>query len=94
MNPELFEPFENLIDITVNGSQCRVPENNTILRCLQYLSLETISYGDFCWNGDCSNCMVRISADGKEKDALACLVKAKQGMSVLTLSDEMRVELD
>ena len=71
-----------------------MPENNTILRCLQYVSLETISYGDFCWNGDCSNCMVRISHEGKEKDALACIVKAKQGMSVCTLSDEIRLEVD
>ena len=94
MNQELFEPFENLIDISVNGSPCKVPENNTILRCLQYVSLETISYGDFCWNGDCSNCMVRVTLDGKEKDALACIVKAKQGMSVRTIGDEIRLNID
>lgn len=92
INPDLFEPYESLIEISVNGESFEVPSNNTILRCFQYLSVETISYGDFCWNGDCRNCRVRISADGKSKEALACIVKAEKGMAIETISEE--IELD
>ncbi len=84
MNPDLFEPFDRLIEVTVNGQNIQVPENNTILRCLQYLWMDAVSYADLCWNGDCANCKVRIETDGREKDALACIAKVSPGMSIDT----------
>ncbi len=93
MNPDLFEPYDRLIEITVDGTVRNVPANNTLLRCLQYLSLESISYGDFCWNGDCLNCRVRVKAGGKEKDVIACIVKPEEGTEILSVSDEIRLEL-
>lgn len=89
MNPDLFEPYDHLIEITVNGSRRRVPSNNTILRCLQYLSLESISQADLCWNGDCLNCRVRIRKNGKEKIAYACIVKVEEGMEIETVSQAL-----
>ena len=56
IDPDLFEPYDRLIRIEVLGQPVEVPENNCLLRCFQYLSLRSISYGDFCWNGDCANC--------------------------------------
>ncbi len=56
IDPDLFEPYDKLIRIDILGQSVEVPENNRLLRCFQYLSLRSISYGDFCWNGDCANC--------------------------------------
>lgn len=91
INPDLFEPYEKLITVELNGRKRQVPENNTILRCLQYVSAETISYGDLCWNGDCLNCKVTIARNGKEKTAFACIVKAEDGMSIKTVSPEISI---
>lgn len=93
MNPDLFEPFEKLIEITVAGERRQVPENNTLLRCFQYLSVDTVSYGDLCWNGDCLNCKVVVRIRGKEKEAVACLVKAEEGMEIVSISDEIMLQI-
>ena len=42
-----FEFFEKLIEIEILCEKCKVPEDNTLLRYFQYLSVKTISYGDF-----------------------------------------------
>jgi hypothetical protein len=44
---ELFRPFERLVEITIKGKTFRVPEQNSVLRCFQYISPETIPYGRF-----------------------------------------------
>jgi hypothetical protein len=49
IDSDLFEPYEKLIEIELLGRAVRVPENNRLLRCFQFLSLKSISYGDFCW---------------------------------------------
>lgn len=90
--PELFEPFQNLVEIDILGTKHRVPENNTLLRCLQYLSMETISYGDFCWNGDCVNCQVWLENGEKEKPILACRTTVKKGMSIVRMCKEIRLD--
>ncbi len=93
INPEnyenLFEPFEKLVEIEILGEKYRVPENNTLLRCFQYLSLETISYGDFCWNGDCLNCQVWIKNGDKEKALMTCRAKVEEGMEIVRLTEEI-----
>ena len=93
MNPDLFEPFTRLIEITVKGKKVKVPENNTLLRCFQYLSVETVSYGDFCWNGDCLNCRVRIASGDKKKTVIACLTRAEEKMEILELANEIELDL-
>ncbi len=88
---DIFEPFERLVEIEIGGAPKQVPENNTLLRCFQFLSMETISYGDFCWNGDCLNCRVRITNGEKEKSVLACRTKVEEGMEIISLSDEIKL---
>ena len=44
---EIFEPYDRLIEITLLGEKKLVPENNTILRCLQYLDMDKISEADY-----------------------------------------------
>ena len=90
---DLFEPFDELVEIEVLGEQKSVPENNTLLRCFQYLDLEAVSMGEFCWNGDCANCQVWLGGDGggdaAEKPVLACRTKVEAGMTIVRLSDEI-----
>ena len=84
----VFEPFDRLIDIELRGNTVQVPENNSLLRGLQFLYNEGISYGDFCWNGDCGHCAVRYTdADNQiETNALACRINATEGMKINLLS--------
>lgn len=84
---DVFQPYDRLIEIDVCGEKRKVPENNTILRGFQYLAVESISYGDFCWNGDCLNCQVWIDNDGKEKGIIACRTNVAEGMKIVRMAD-------
>ena len=91
-DPDLFAPFERLVEIEVLGRRVRVPERNSLLRCFQYLSLQSISYGDFCWNGDCTNCQFWYQEDGQTKTALACRFDVRDGLVVTRLGPHVRIE--
>ena len=91
-NTDLFEPFEKLIEIKILDKKVQVPENNTILRCFQYLSIETISYGDFCWNGDCLNCQVWIKNEDKEKPLMTCRALVEEGMEIVKMNEEIVIK--
>jgi succinate dehydrogenase/fumarate reductase-like Fe-S protein len=89
---DLFEPYEKLIEIDIRGKKFSVPENNMLLRCFQFISMETVSFGDFCWNGDCANCQVWFEPTepgGKEKPALSCRTKIEEGMKIVRIADEI-----
>jgi ferredoxin len=88
---DLFEPFEKLIEIEIMGEKYEVPENNSLLRCFQYLSLETISFGDFCWNGDCLNCQVWVKNGDKEKPLMTCRAKVEEGMEIVRMAEEIKI---
>ena len=88
---DIFEPYEKLVAIEVLGARREVPENNSLLRCFQYLSMETISHGEFCWNGDCANCQVWLEEAGKEKLALSCRTKVTEGMKIVRMSAEINL---
>ncbi len=88
---EIFEPYTRLVKITICGVDREVPENNSILRGLQFLDMEAISYGDFCWNGECINCQVWIRNGGKEKAVIACRTNVEEGMEIVRLSDGMEI---
>jgi len=97
MDSDLFEPYERLVQIELLGRKVRVPENNRLLRCFQYLSLRSISYGDFCWNGDCTNCQFWYREPGEdarepEKTALSCRFTVREGMTVTRLNPCVRIE--
>ena len=89
MTDEIFEPYERLIEIDICGKIYKVPENNSILRGLQFLDMEAISYGDFCWNGECINCQVWIKNGDKEKAVMACRTDVREGMEILRLSPDI-----
>ena len=89
----MFEPFDRLIQIEITGIKVRIPENNTLLRGFQYLSMGTVSYGDFCWNGDCANCQVWLENGVKNKPVLACRTKASDGMKIVKMADEINLDI-
>jgi len=93
---DLFDPYEKLITIEVLGKQVEVPEKNRLLRCFQYLSMKTISYGDFCWNGDCTNCQVWYHTGGQteagDRPALSCRLEASPGMVITRLNQFIVLE--
>jgi len=86
---DIFEPFEKLIEIEILGEMREVPENNSLLRCFQYLSIQTVSLGDFCWNGDCANCRVWLAGTNKDKPVLSCRTKVKERMKIVKMSKEI-----
>ena len=97
LDSDLFEPYERLVEIKLLGRTVSVPENNRLLRCFQFLSLRSISYGDFCWNGDCTNCQVWYREPGDapsapDRTALSCRLTVREGMTVTRLNPCIRLE--
>lgn len=88
----LYRPFDRLLKIEIAGRTFEVPENNSLLRALQYLSPEDVAMGRFCWNEDCQYC--RVAYDLGEgtpmRNALACKVAVHEGMRLRELSLELR----
>ena len=93
---DLLDPFEKLVTIDVLGKRVEVPENTRLLRCFQYLSLNTISYGDFCWNGECTNCQIWYHTPGQtessDRPALACRMEVIDEMVITKLSPFIKLE--
>ena len=87
--PDIFQPYDKLVEIEILGRKVMVPENNSLLRCFQFLAMENISYGDFCWNGDCLNCQVWLQQGDKEKAVIACRAEVQEGMKVVRMADEI-----
>jgi len=90
--PDIFAPYEKLIDIEILGKRYSVPENNTLLRCFQFLSMESISYGDFCWNGECLNCQIWLQLGDKEKAVMACRTIVAEGMKIVRVAEGIDLE--
>jgi hypothetical protein len=88
----LFRPYERLVRITILGRDFEVPDNNTLLRCLQYLAPEPVSYGRFCWNEECQYCRVTF-APGENtpvRAALACKLMVQDRMRVTSITPEIK----
>lgn len=85
----MFEPYDRLIEIILLGEKKLVPENNSILRCLQYLEVEKISDAELCWNGECIDCQVWIRNGDKEKALISCRTDALEGMEIVRVSETL-----
>src|ERR1017187_2121906 len=89
---QVFRPYERLVEIKILGKSFQVPERNTILRCFQYISPETIPYGRFCWNQDCQYCRVvgKLVDDDQPRELLSCKFLVSAGMEITDLSPELK----
>ena len=90
---QVFRPYERLVEIKILGKSFEVPERNTILRCFQYISPETIPYGRFCWNQDCQYCRVvgKLIDDDQPRELLSCKFIVSAGMEITELSPELKL---
>ena len=88
----LFRPYTRLVKITVLGKEFEVPENNTLLRCFQFLAPEPVAYGRFCWNEDCQYCRVvfDMGEGTAPRGALACKLMVAEGVRVKEAATEIR----
>ena len=88
----IFRPYERLVQIKVLGKTFEVPEKNTILRCFQYISPETIPYGRFCWNQDCQYCRVtgKLLDEEEGHELLSCKFLVSAGMEISEISPELK----
>jgi hypothetical protein len=91
LNPSLLRPFARLVPIEILGRKADVPEDNPLLRCLQYLAPEEISYGRFCWNEDCHYCRVvyDLGPGTPDRAALSCKLLVAAGMRIKEVSQEI-----
>ena len=89
---EPFRPYEKLVEITVLGKKFQVPERNSLLRCFQFISPETIPYGRFCWNQECQYCRVscQLPDEDESREMLSCKFIVMPGMEVTELSQELK----
>lgn len=87
---DIFEPYDRLVTINICGAEHQVPENNTILRGLQYLDMERISEAELCWNGECLDCQVWIKNGDKEKAAMSCRTNVADGMVITRISEALQ----
>jgi NADH dehydrogenase/NADH:ubiquinone oxidoreductase subunit G len=91
-HPDIFGDYQKLVEIDILGKKYEVPDNNSLLRCFQFLSMESISYGEFCWNGECLNCQVWLKQGEKEKAVMSCRTTVAEGMEIVRLADEIELE--
>ena len=90
---DLYERYEKLIPLVVLGRTFEVPEENLVLRQLQFVCPE-IGYGKYCWNAECRYCEVRYRiGDGPEQAGLACRLKGVPGMRLIQVATEIRYNM-
>lgn len=91
---DFYEPYERLIRIVILGRAFEVPENNLLLRQMQFVAAD-IGYGRYCWNGECRACEVHYAQarGGPEHSALACRIKGQDGMRISRLAFEVKYNL-
>ena len=91
MTDDLFQPYSRLIEIQINDKPYRVPDNNLLLRCFQYICLEEVSCGRFCWNQECKTCAIAYElSSGEQNTGLSCQTMAADGMKITKISKELR----
>jgi hypothetical protein len=91
MSDDLAQVELKLVPLSIESTQCQVPENLTLLQCFQYLKTYPIMMGGFCWNADCRTCEVVIGKGSEpERTVLSCQTRVVPGMTVLKMTDKLR----
>jgi hypothetical protein len=91
---DLYEPYEKMVRIVILGRVFEVPENNVLLRQMQFVAPD-IGSGRYCWNAECRYCEVsyRPRAGAPETAALACRLKGHEGIEVTQAATEIKWNL-
>ena len=89
----LFGSFRWLYPIRIDGQTFWVPEDNTVLRSLQYLAVKAnavrLPWHTYCWNNrdGCCHFRFRAAPDGVVREARACVTPARPGMEIVQLPE-------
>jgi len=88
----LYRPYDKLVRIQIMGRDFEVPEGNMMLRGMQFLAPEAVSYGRFCWNEDCQYCRVvyDMGEGTPRRAAISCKLMVKEGMRIVEMAHEIR----
>jgi predicted molibdopterin-dependent oxidoreductase YjgC len=88
----LYRPYDKLVKITIGEKEFEVPAGNMLLRGLQYLSPEDVSYGKFCWNEECQYCRVNydLGPGTQNRTAISCKLMVEDGMRLTEVAQEIR----
>jgi hypothetical protein len=94
MSSDLYEPFDKLVRIVILGRLFDVPENNLLLRQMQYVAPD-IGMGKYCWNAECRYCEIEYcrEPEGPKTAALACRIKGLPGMRITKAALEIRYNM-
>jgi hypothetical protein len=90
----LYDPYEKLIRLVILGKVFQVPENNLLLRQMQFVAPD-IGYGRYCWNAECRYCEIEYQREpgGATLGGLACRIKGQAGMCVTKAAPEIRYNM-
>ena len=91
---DLFDPWTKLVRVVVLGRVFEVPENNILLRQLQYVA-EDIGTGRYCWNAECRYCEIQVERPGGTASypGLACRLQGTEGMKLTKIATEIRYNM-
>jgi hypothetical protein len=90
---DVYEPFSKLIRLVILGRVFQVPENNLVLRQMQYVAPD-IGMGKYCWNAECRYCEIEYCRENESPTpALACRLKGLQGMRITKAAVEIRYNM-
>lgn len=86
---DLFGEYRCLLPILVEGERMLVPENNSLLRALQFVELKSarlkLDWGRYCWNDTKGCCEVLVRSGTQEMTTRACKLGVSAGLEVLRL---------
>jgi predicted molibdopterin-dependent oxidoreductase YjgC len=90
----VLEPWTRKVTITIEGTSYEVPENQDVIRILQYLGAKGLlgfHPGYYCWNGTCDNCPCefRDPATGRVERKKTCRTRVEDGMEIVKLAPTM-----
>jgi len=88
----LYDPFDRLVEIQIESKRFHVPENNTLLRCVQFLVDQDVVLSRFCWNDECGNCEFTYTtpASPEGRRGRGCQLIVEEGMILLELTPDLR----
>lgn len=91
---DLYDPWDKLVRVVVLGRVFEVPENNILLRQLQYVA-EDIGMGRYCWNAECRYCEIQFERPGDTTayPGLACRLRGTEGMKLTKVASEIRYNM-
>ncbi len=94
----VLEPWSRKVPIVIEGATFLVPENQSVIRVLQYLGLKgdlVFEARHYCWNGTCDECpcLFRDPATGGTARRKACNLRVVEGLEIVRLAPTMRVRV-